>query len=358
MATESSLAEVLKSFTDSSEAALNCLPEVSTLIPPENGITLLDAKTEIFLSYLQALALRNLSVIRSIKNGGDVEGVTQLSTEVTKKLNEHRVYLERGVRALEQKIKYQVEKVVKAAEEEERAKAQNDLLRKTANGRHTVANIDGPDSADSSGDESNTSAVQEIDAMTYRPDASSFLQPGADDLNSARRTKMKQDGVYRPPRVSATVMPTTESRERKERKPGRSTTMDEYISTELSNAPMAEPSIGSTIIAGGRRTKNARQLAAEMERKEYEETNLVRLPKESKKERARRERGSRTGFGGEEWQTLGESLNRISDLTRKKKDTAFEKSLKRKAVEDSSRDIGMGRAFEVVRRREMKKAKR
>jgi len=360
MATQSPLTEVLESFTDSSEAALHCLPELSTLIPPENGITLLDAKTEIFLSYLQALAFRNLVVIRSVKDGSNIEGAQHLSTEVTKKLCEHRVYLERGVRSLEQKIRYQVDKVVKAAEEEERGTAPSHSSAKPTNGHPTAEEGDNPNSADSSGDEeSDTSpAVRDIDAMTHRPDAGSFMQSGEVDLNSARHTKTKLGGIYRPPRVSATAMPITESRERKERKPGRSTTMDEYVSTELSTAPTAEPSIGSTITAGGRRTKNAKQLAAELERREYEETNLVRLPKESKKELARRESRARSGFGGDEWQSLGESVNRISDLTRKKKDTAFQKSLKRKAVDDGSRDSGMGIAFEVIKRREMKKTRR
>ena len=77
-------------------------------------------------------------------------------------------------------------------------------------------------------------------------------------------------------------MPTTESRQKRER-PGRSATLDEYVSSELATAPLAQPSIGSNVAAGGRRTKNAKDLEKERERRDYEETNLVRLPKESKK---------------------------------------------------------------------------
>ena len=175
-----------------------------------------------------------------------------------------------------------------------------------------------------------------------------------------QKPKSHEEGVYRPPRISATSMPTTESREQKERRPGRSATIDEYVNTELSNAPLAQPSIGSTIAAGGRSNKDARQLAKEKERREYEETNLMRLPKESKKERAKQSRRDRGGgFGGEEWRNLGEGVDRISDLTRKKqKDSALDRSRKRRAVEDGPRDDGTGGAFDVKKQRMLKKMRR
>ena len=41
------------------------------------------------------------------------------------------------------------------------------------------------------------------------------------------------------------------------------------------------------------------------------------------------------GFGGEEWRGLGDSLDRIGDLTKRKgEDSALDKSRKRRAVED------------------------
>nr|POF17117.1 uncharacterized protein c18b11.06 [Quercus suber] len=173
-------------------------------------------------------------------------------------------------------------------------------------------------------------------------------------------SKSKEDGVYRPPRISATAMPTTESREKKDRGPGRSRTVDEYINTEMSTAPLAQPSIGSNIIAGGRTTKDQRQLAKEQERRDYEETNLVRLPKESKKDSQRSKAQERSGgFGGEEWKGLGDSLDRIGDLTRRKgKDSALDRSRKRRAVEDGPRGNGIGDAFEVKKNRMLKKQRR
>ena len=126
MAADTSITKTLSSFTSAAESTVQGLPDVEALLPPENGISLLDAKNEIFLSYLQALALRNLNVIRTLKEGRNWQDLKSVSDEITSKLVEHRVYLERGVRPLEQKIKYQIDKVVKAADDEERLRSQRE----------------------------------------------------------------------------------------------------------------------------------------------------------------------------------------------------------------------------------------
>ena len=84
--------------------------------------------------------------------------------------------------------------------------------------------------------------------MTDLPQVRIFISSPS-DVNAERERQVEDggEGVYRPPRISATSMPTTETKERKERRPGRSATLDEYVSTELSQAPLAVPSIGSTI---------------------------------------------------------------------------------------------------------------
>ena len=360
MAATTSLTDILSSFTTATNAAVKGLPDLALLTAPENGITLLDVKNEIFLAYLQALALRNLNVVRSIKRDDDAKATQILSEGLTKKLVEHRVYLERGVKSLEAKIKYQVDKVVKAADDEERSSAQKAKIAAATSERAAATNEDGESEAEGSDDDSDASADSEVDALAYRPSRAAFSKPVA-DANTARRGQSKQDGVYRPPRISATAMPTPEQRKGKDRRPGRSATVDEYISTELSTAPLAEPSIGSTIAEGGRRTKDTRQLAKEAEKRNYEESNLVRLPKESKKDRLKKDgRDKGGGFGGEEWRGLGESADRIGDLTRRKggRDSALDKSRKRRPVEDRPRDSGVGDAFDVKRRRLEKKTRR
>jgi U3 small nucleolar ribonucleoprotein protein LCP5 len=327
------------------------------LFLPENGNTLFDTKNEIFLSYLQALALRNLNVIRSIKNGDKAEETQKLSEEITKKLVEHRVYLERGVKPLELKLKYQVDRVVKAADDQERAAAHKAKQTVAARSNSTAKATSDDDSEDDS--ESDSDAELGADMTAYQPNLKTIQSQTAEADTTRRKQSAPSDGVYRPPRVSATSMPTTERREPKaERKPHRSATLDEYVSTELSTAPLAEPSIGSNLASGGRQTKSARNLREEAERRDYEETNLVRLPVMSKKERARKGLGKATdgGFGGEEWRGLGANLDRIGDLTKRKgKDSQLDKSRKRRMTEDGPRGDGVGGGFEVKKRRMQKK---
>ncbi|KAG9713266.1 hypothetical protein KCU73_g16569, partial [Aureobasidium melanogenum] len=143
----------------------------------------------------------------------------------------------------------------------------------------------------------------------------------------------------------------------------RSNTIDEYVADELSGAPTAQPSIGSTITAGGRRDKSARERREEAERTAYEESNLVRLPKESKKERAKKGGNKRGGFGGEEWDLLGQGIGRIDRLTKKGERTgaggvggALERSRKRKVDDDGGRGgVDIGRDFERRKKRAMRR---
>lgn len=359
MATIPALREVLADFENATNAAVNGLPTSDSLLPPENGITLLDTKNEIFLAYLQALALRNLSVIRSIKSGSDVDQAQRLSNDITKSLVEQRVYLERGVGPLEKQLKYQVDRIVRAADDEER-KVKLKLQQAVKANDHAEKNeAEGSDESDSDS-ELDSDAELDADSTSYAPKAALMGSSAQSSAVSSAREKSASDGVYRPPRISATSMPTTERREKKDRGPGRSATLDEYVSTELSAAPLAQPSIGSNLAAGGRTSKNARQLKEEAERRDYEETHLTRLPLMSKKERAKKglRRPQDGGFGGEEWSNLGASLDRIGDLTkRKSKDSALDKSRKRRAVEDGPRGDGIGASFDTKKRRLAKKGR-
>ncbi|KAJ9626479.1 hypothetical protein H2203_004111 [Taxawa tesnikishii (nom. ined.)] len=365
-AVDTSIAACLSSLTDAIGSAATALPSAESILPSENGITLLDAKNELFLSYLQALALRNLEVIRSVKKhisaqNGDAEDTTEkdqkLDDQIVKDLVKHRVYLEKGVRPLEDRLKYQIDKVVRAADDEERAATQKANPAVTTNGH---VDKDQADGASEESDEDEEEEEEEINELAYRPNPSAFARPAVAATASAKKNAIPEDGIYRPPRITATAMPTTERREARDRRPTKSATIDEYINTELSTAPVAEPSIGSTIVAGGRRNKGARERADEAERREYEETNLTRLPAQSKKEKAKYAARDRGGYGGEEWRGLGEGLDRIDRLTRKKSGGgALEKSRKRKMTEDGPRGGGaeMGADFNRRKKRVMSRMK-
>ncbi|GAB7341003.1 hypothetical protein MBLNU457_7336t1 [Dothideomycetes sp. NU457] len=344
-----SVADTLPGLVDSIKSASATLPEDLKYAIPENGISLLDTKNEIFLSYLQTLALRNLEVIRSVRSivtanshSSDKEAKAE-PTHMSKRLQEqmvqdlvrHRVYLEKGVRPLEERLRYQIDKVVRAAEDEDRRGNPDQKTKTTA-----VAN--------DSEDEGENKAAPNVDELAYRPNPASFARPAAAAQESRSRST---DGVYRPPRITATAMPTTERREKREARPLRSATMDEFIAAEHSAAPSALPSIGSTIVDGGRRDKSAKEREREAERREYEETHLMRLPKEGKKEVGKRKARDRGMFGGEEWRGIGEGVDRIERLTKGKgRGSALDRSRKRKN-EDGQRGSGVQDGGEFERRR-------
>ncbi|RAL66959.1 hypothetical protein DID88_007741 [Monilinia fructigena] len=329
MAVETSLPALLTTLTQSLTSAIESAPDSSVVNPPVDGISLLDVKNELLLSYLQNLVFIIILKIRNQKEDVSGEDEEELDNAVVKKLVELRVYLEKGVRPLEGPLA-PIPKAVKnnddVSSDEDDSDAEEDDSDEDANGVHLEAS--------------------EIDDLQYRPNPSSLLKPAAATEDNSKHSS---DGVYKPPRITATAMPTTERGEKKDRKANKSATLDEFVNTELSAAPIAEASIGSNIIAGGRRSKSEKEKKEDEERREYEERNYTRLPKESKKDRSKKNKaGGRqdAGYGGEEWRGLGEGIDRIERLTKRKSGSGgamrdvLEKSRKR-AVEDGPRGSGM-----------------
>jgi U3 small nucleolar ribonucleoprotein protein LCP5 len=357
----STLLETLNTCLSTTASSLpKCQKDASsdaTIEPPQDGISLLDTKSEILLSYLQNLVfliifqLRNVSAKQSNSESVD----NSLEDDIRKKLIELRVFLERGVRPLEGRLKYQVDKVIKAAEDVERAeKIQPPKTKKS----RKSAKSDSDASSDDDEESSESEADEDIDEMAYRPNVSAFAKGGA-EKKKAQPSKAAEegpgDGIYRPPKIMPTALPTTERRERQDRRPFRSNVLDDFVNSEMSSAPMAEPSIGSTIIDGGRTVKSKKDREREQERATYEETNFVRLPKETKKQLSKRGSGKDATYGGDEWKELNSGADQIERLTRKSKSNgaALEKSRKRAHTEDGQRGdgVGMGQIFDKRRKK-------
>lgn len=313
MAAPTSLPALLDLLSQSLSSALEATPKLAGIQPRQDGLSLLDVKNELLLSYLQNLVFLILMKVRQSKDAStNIKSKSELQDLVVKKLVELRLYLEKGVRPLEDKLRYQIEKVLRAADDAERnAKAAEEQL----NG----ANSASEDEGDSAAEEG---AATKISDLQYRPNLSAFIRPTG--AGTATKKEADTNGVYRPPRVAPAVMPTTttERRERAERRPMKSATLDEFVADEFSAAPAAEPSIGTTIVAGGRKIKTAAERAVEDERRDFEERNFVRLPKESKKDKAKKAKLSgnsrQMNFGGEEWRDIGEGVDRINRLTKTK----------------------------------------
>ncbi|KAI9867610.1 MAG: hypothetical protein M1813_008410 [Trichoglossum hirsutum] len=348
---DSSLPSLLSVLTSSLHSAVSSVPDETTILPPKDGISLLDTKNELLLSYLQNLVflilvkLRNGSLLEPQANGDGEGGMDSgLGAEVVKKLVELRVYLEKGVRPIEGRLRYQIDKVLRAAGDA----AREDVRETKSDGAEGVNGGEGSDGGTSLRDKVASPALH--DDLSYRPNPAAFARPSIKPPASTNLSS--STGIYRPPRIMPTTLPTPQ--QTTIRRPTKSRTLDEFISTEFSAAPSTLPSIGSTIVSGGRRSKSASERAAEAERAAYEEANFVRLPKISRKERAKQNgvRGE-AGYGGEEWRELGEGVERIERLTRRKDNVGvsrvLEKSRKRKAGEGATGGVEIGERFENKR---------
>ena len=343
MAVNNSLESLLGTLTASIQSATEALPK-DDVLPPKDGISLFDVKNELLLSYLQNLVFLIVLKLRARKEEQELGP----QDEVVQKLVELRVYLEKGVRPLENRLKYQIDRIIRAADDAGRKATQHAKAAKSK-----PAHADNSDEESDASDADSNGSADSVD----QPEEIAGPRPGRfarDKTSAASTTAASKDGIYRPPRIAPVSMPTTEGRhERADRRPNKSATLDEFVATELSSAPIAQPSIGSNVVDGGRRTKSDRERKEEAERREYEESNYMRLPAKSKKELAKDRSRNHGGFGGEEWRGLGAGLDRIERLTQKKggKVNTLEKSRKR-PIEDGPRGNGsaIGDAFEKRRK--------
>ncbi|UNI13270.1 hypothetical protein JDV02_000027 [Purpureocillium takamizusanense] len=322
MAAPTTLPALLGSLTQSLSLAQEATPKIAEIEHPKDGISLLDVKNELLLSYLQNLVFLILLKLRNAKSAA---GSTDLDDSVRAKLVELRLYLEKGARPLEEKLRFSIERFLRTAEDTQRDQQMNG--KKTSKGAHSGSESGSDDEDEDDSDEGDNDAAQDRrPSHSRRPGraAAPNLHTLVDDV-TARPTERDDgpSGIYRPPKRDRAVMETTRARDKSDgRRPQRSHTMEEFVNSELSAAPMVEPSIGTTIVQGGRKMKTAQERKDEDERREYEETNLVRLPKLSKKDRAKKNkeagRSARMQFGGEEWRDLGEGVDRIDRLTKRK----------------------------------------
>lgn len=275
MAAVATLPALLSTLTQSITSASSSLIEPASLAPPAKGISLLDTKNELLLSYLQNLVfliilkLRNHSSEKPLdaENGASA---LSLNDEVTKKLVELRIYLEKGVRPLESRLKYQLDKLLLAALEAPPPQNTNGPTNpsRTSNSVPKLAATDDHSDIDSA-------PPPTISDLSHRPNPSAFARPS----EPGRGPAQENNGLYRPPRIAPTALPTTERKAAKALKPRKSTTLDTFIREEMDDAPIAEPSIG----AGSGLRGKAKEM--EEERRGYEEQRLVRLPGEKKKRR-------------------------------------------------------------------------
>jgi U3 small nucleolar ribonucleoprotein protein LCP5 len=371
---DNSVLALVSTLADSLTSATTSLPSDHDLVqPPTDGISLLDTKNALLLSYIHNLVFLIILKLRQTAEEGQ-DTIIPLDAAVVKKLVELRVYMERGVRPLEGRLKYQIEKVLRAADDAERA-----ATAKTDDGARSnkTTGISGANWDDSDVSDADTGASPQPakpSDLSYRPNPAALLRK-PQPPNGTKTSNPRLSATYKPPRITPTSMPTSNTS--RDTNPSRhqrkSHLLDEYVSSELSSAPLAEPSIGSngTILDRGRRSLSARQREKERERTEYEEQNLARLPGESRAEkrkaRMRGEGGARNMYGGEQWVELGEVGDRVARSVGKRRDGGrgvLERREKRRRDDKDERGggVSIGEMFEkrkrVVEGRAEKKARK
>ena len=371
MTVDESTKDLLATLTSALQSASSVFPETEEqLIPPADGISLLDVKNDLLLSYLQNLVF--LMIIK-LRHGHLENSSGDVFLEVVKKLVDLRVYLERGVRPLEGKLKYQIDKVVRAAEEADRRTTQKAIAEKELK-KPTTKELAGDvsDEHESGSDESeeeDTHMTRTSDAHASAAPRPAALLRNTESLRkdpTTAKSRSASTGAYKPPRITPTVMPELSSKRDRDgpARKRKSQLLDEYIDEELSTAPRAQPSIGAnnTIVKHGRGVMSTRDREKEREKADYEERNFVRLPTESKAEkrkaRLRGETGGRRDiFGGEDWTGLGglgDRINRtVAGKARGEGPGVLERRQKRgRDTQDGPRGngVGIGETFEKRRK--------
>ncbi|KAL8695973.1 MAG: hypothetical protein Q9224_003038 [Gallowayella concinna] len=278
MVSDTSLFDNLSTITESLASALDSVVSTEALAPPSEGLSLLDTKNELLLSYLQNVVFLILYKLHNQRTSVEIDGQHSgpSHSDIVKNLVSLRHYLEKGVRPLETRLKYQLDKLLLAASE-----AASQKTSKITNSKAPASKRPSSVSGASNSDNEAEASAPPISDLSHRPNLSAFVRPRhASPLSSKR-----ESNIYRPPRITPTALPTTDRTLKDSSRKRKNNMLDTFVREELSSAPIAEPSIGA---GTGLRGRDAEK---ERERKEYEELRLVRLPIEGgKKNKGRRER--------------------------------------------------------------------
>lgn len=281
---------------------------------PTEKVSLLSLKNGSMLGYINSLLML-------IGNRLDDKCKDPSARDARERSIQHRVVLERGVKPLEKKLAYQLDKLTRAYVKMEKEYKDAE---KRALERSTLLNHDSED------DESSE------DEIAYRPNTSGIVNTnkassayGAEKASKEGNEEENDDnesGVYRPPKITAVLPPQQthfedrfDAREHKDRSnKSRMQAMEEYI-RESSDQPDWSASIGADIVNHGRGgIKSSRDTEKERRVTSFEEDNFTRLNitnKAEKRKQKQRERNARMNvIGGEDFGIFS-SKRKLEDST-------------------------------------------
>lgn len=282
------------------------------------GVSLLELKNDSLLGYLHNVVLVILAHVERIGKDNSLKEIEDNRRKAIEGSIVQRVCLEKGVKPLEKKLNYQLDKIVRTYAKMEAEQAHRE---KETEATHEQG-------SESENQEEESASLEEEDALSYRPDAKAFLKQSNGKMPASASALASTD-KYRPPKITAMAPQLEETREKRPRN-RKLQSMEEYIQ-EASDAPHMESSIGSTIEGQGRYgVKTNRDREKEKEIENYEEENFTRLPASVlKKSSKKRQQHNKDIFAGEDWSIFNKNRDYNESSRKRKQSTAWDR-VKRK----------------------------
>lgn len=292
-----------------------------------DGISLLSCKAQVLASYIHHL-LAFVSLRLEETKGTAVD--PSLDEDLRLDISRLRVLLERGIKPLETKLKYQIEKVVRAAN------------------RPNVP-VEDQDDIDA-------------DPLAFRPNPANLIPVAS---SSKSKDRQADDGIYRPPKI-APVAYVEEKRKRRSPPPSR---IMVDMAQSLSSEPVVESSTGLHMptavvrnkLPKSRSMQSALVGASSDARQRYEEDNFMRVSM-SKKDAKRNRTAERNRRFGDDDVLAGLGSDRW-ESGKKQKLGVLEKRQRRQDAADDGDMEGFGtrgafaKAEKSMRKRQAKRRK-
>lgn len=286
------------------------------------GVSLLSLKNESLVSYLNNLSIIVLNHLQRLKSSADEDEITSTKAKAVENTIVQRVTLEKGIKPLEKKLNYQLEKMIRSY---------NKMIEDETKLEAKLTNKSDSDAESGSGSDSESDSEEsEDDALSYKPDVNALKK----SQSKFKPPSSSSSGdVYKPPKISAVAPPTATITEKPDRTSGgKLQSMEEYLQ-ESSELPQSEVSIGSSILNNGRGgVKTNRDRQKELEIQTYEENNFTRLPSTMTKKSFKQKQNEKiNNFAGEDWSIFNNNRNIQESTSRKRKaTTAWDKIKKRR----------------------------
>ena len=329
MTSGSAMDPLLKTVAGSLDATIESIAKVAELVEEDapqmvrdlmrlqgvdrlEGVSLLSLKNHALLAYLNNLVLVLLTRMQLLE---DVDTDAQRQRAVENTIVQ-RVCLEKGVKPLEKRLSYQLDKMIRS---HKRMEAQS----QSKDGKDNDKDSDSDSGSGSDADSSD-------DNLAYKPDvlALAKLTPKV-----AREAAAGGGDKYKPPKISALEPPKPAAAASRRSDNRKLQSMEEYL-RETSDQPSMEASIGATIINHGKGgVKTNREREKEREIQTYEENNFTRLPNAATKKTHRQKQSELVNnFGGEDWSIFNNKRNVDDSTSRKRKPTtAWDRVKKRRS---------------------------